>query len=174
MKMKFNLTALCLLFMVIGLSAENLEKDTITAIMKDQSYYRLMSHSSRDIEAGYIGYDENDNAQLGVIIAKEDIYEDITIIMTVAKEKGQFKIIHIEVPDMEGIKDAEKKARLSNIISKYEGQMTSVSDSGNFAVDAVSGASRFIKKGHKTFNSLFGLLVEEMKKTPHGEKILLN
>ena len=173
MKINFILITVCIIFTTLELSARNIDNDKINDIMKGQSYYRFQTGDSRKIEGSYIGYDENDMSQMGVIVGKEDIYEDITIIMTVAREKGQYRILDIEIPDIEEIKDGEKRKRLSDIISEYEGLTVYAPESGDFAVDALSGATRFVKKGHKTFDSLFRELVEEMEGAPDGEKIFL-
>ena len=163
-----------LLFSILTLPLFSMDKNQIEELMQGQSYYRNAAVQRKGIDFCCIGYDEADNVRIGIISGTEDLYEEVTIVMTVTRTGGEYKITGIDVPDIENINDTEKRSRLEGMIAEYRGLSVESGETGTFTVDVVSGASRFIKKGHKTLDSFFRILTEEMELPGEGEKFYLN
>ena len=167
---KKNLMVITVMFFFAAvLSAETVNEQRIRKMFAGLDYFKYSVPYAKKSEM-YLGYDGTDMAVKGVAVEKADIYKKITIVIGVDRTESGFNVDYLNIPDINKITDLEKRKRLSDIVSRFKGLSVEINNGDYSEVDAVSGATRFVEKGHEIINNLIRSLVSEMEGNPDWER----
>ncbi len=132
-------------------------------VHKESSFY----NSYEDM---YLSYDKNGNVNSGVIVQIiKETYKKIKTVIIIQKEKENYKIIDILVPNISIITDKVKKEKVQKAIDSFKGVII-LKDKKTNKVDAVSGATYCHKIVYSDLNEIAETLIEFMKEKNDLEK----
>ena len=168
---KYFLILLIIMLSSAFVSAESANEARVKKMFSNLKYYKYIIPHSAKIDEVYIGYDKDDTAVKGIAVEKADIYKKITIVLSVEKKGNKLVVSSLNVPDINKISDAEKVKKLKAVLNSFKSRNIEFQNGNYSDVDAVSGSTRFIEKGHKTINNMIKTLTYEMKNNPDWERV---
>ncbi len=149
---------------VIKLKLKNL--NSLNYIHQEGSFY----NSYEDM---YLGYDKDDNANIGIIVKIiKKTYKKIKVVLIIKKEADNYHIIDILVPNISIIKDEVKKAKVQKSINSFKGVVIRKKKVIN-KVDAISGATYCHKKVYSDLNEMSEMIIEFMNNKNDLKKTIL-
>ncbi len=137
--------------------------NAVKYIHQESSFY----NSYEDM---YLGYDKNGNVNSGVIVQIiKNTYKKIKTVTIIKKEKENYKITDILIPNISIITDKTKKEKVQKAINSFKGVII-LKDKKINKVDAVSGATYCHKRVYSDLNEIAETLIEFMKEKNDSEK----
>ncbi len=173
---KIKIPVLILLLAVLNIPlifSDGLSREKVGTVFTGLDYYKSKVPYSGSIGGVYLGYTADGSAEKGLAFVQEKIYEKITVIVEVENSDGDFIVNNIEIPDINRIKDENKRKLLIKAGEDFRGKVIRGKNDEPEKIDAVTGATRFNKKMYETVNMLTENLIKEMESSPPWKKVRL-
>ncbi len=166
--MKKIISSLC--FFILSISSASLyAAETDSLILESFKGLKQMSHKSgysESISDLYLGYDNQGNIQKGAAVRKFKSYEQITAVMVIEKNEGNFIVSYVNIPDMDNIKEANKLENVKKAISDFQNKTLKNSSGIKNKVDAIGSATRYFSNIYATLNMMGNKIIEEIENKP--------
>ncbi len=137
--------------------------NAVKYIHQESSFY----NSYEDM---YVGYDKAGNLNSGVIVQViKETYKKIKTVVIIQKDKDNYKITDILVPNISIITDKVKQKKVQKAIDSFKGVVIKKNKSMN-KVDSVSGATYCHKRVYSDLNEISETIIEFMNEKNDLEK----
>jgi hypothetical protein len=121
---------------------------------------------SKSIPMVCLGYDENGVVQRGVAFRWFKSYEKVSAMLIVRSEDGAFVAEKMDIPDIGKIKDPKKQKSVMDALVDISGTQVRNTEGKALKVDAVTGATRYLRRIYSYCSLMAENVTEEMANSP--------
>ncbi|OVE81305.1 hypothetical protein BVY04_03505 [bacterium M21] len=121
----------------------------------------------------YLAYDKDGKPIMGAAMRTYKTYKKVTSLLVVTKKNGIYVVTEADIPDIHLIKGEDKRKVVLDGARTVIGRTVKDKEGKLVKVDAVTGATRYVKRIFANYDLMARKIIEQMEADPTWEKILI-